>query len=188
MGGTATQHITERLLQRTYAARKQGVRLVAADQTPASALTPPRRPPIIRVLRGQVAQLVEQRTENPCVGSSILPLATSIRRPTLLGWAFPFLLPARHAGFAPIMRVPELCTVRTAGQPVWLSFALSSLKISTNSFAVARAVCVDRQTLMRVPSGVVCLRVCTSRIVVHQTASWRGQTQSHPLGGNGSSP
>jgi hypothetical protein len=24
---------------------------------------------------GQVAQLVEQRTENPCVGSSILPLA-----------------------------------------------------------------------------------------------------------------
>lgn len=28
---------------------------------------------------GQVAQLVEQRTENPCVGSSILPLAT--RRP-----------------------------------------------------------------------------------------------------------
>ena len=25
---------------------------------------------------GQVAQLVEQRTENPCVGSSILPLAT----------------------------------------------------------------------------------------------------------------
>ena len=26
---------------------------------------------------GQVAQLVEQRTENPCVGSSILPLTTS---------------------------------------------------------------------------------------------------------------
>ena len=25
---------------------------------------------------GQVAQLVEQRTENPCVGSSILPLGT----------------------------------------------------------------------------------------------------------------
>ena len=28
---------------------------------------------------GQVAQLVEQRTENPCVGGSIPPLAT--RRP-----------------------------------------------------------------------------------------------------------
>ena len=30
---------------------------------------------------GQVAQLVEQRTENPCVGGSIPPLATRIRRP-----------------------------------------------------------------------------------------------------------
>jgi hypothetical protein len=29
---------------------------------------------------GQVAQLVEQRIENPRVGSSILPLATSIQR------------------------------------------------------------------------------------------------------------
>ena len=27
-------------------------------------------------LAGQIAQSVEQRTENPCVGSSILPLAT----------------------------------------------------------------------------------------------------------------
>jgi hypothetical protein len=30
--------------------------------------------------RGQVAQLVEQRTENPCVGGSIPPLATIISR------------------------------------------------------------------------------------------------------------
>lgn len=37
---------------------------------------------------GQVAQLVEQRTENPRVGSSILPLATTIQRPTYIGWAF----------------------------------------------------------------------------------------------------
>jgi hypothetical protein len=28
--------------------------------------------------KGQVAQLVEQRTENPCVGGSIPPLATII--------------------------------------------------------------------------------------------------------------
>ena len=28
---------------------------------------------------GQIAQLVEQRIENPCVGSSILPLATTNR-------------------------------------------------------------------------------------------------------------
>ena len=31
---------------------------------------------------GQVAQLVEQRTENPCVGSSILPLATVVTTST----------------------------------------------------------------------------------------------------------
>jgi hypothetical protein len=29
-------------------------------------------------VNGQVAQLVEQRTENPCVGGSIPPLATII--------------------------------------------------------------------------------------------------------------
>ncbi len=33
---------------------------------------------------GQVAQSVEQRIENPRVGSSILPLATKYKRPTLL--------------------------------------------------------------------------------------------------------
>ncbi len=35
-----------------------------------------RAPVIILPVSGQVAQLVEQRTENPRVGSSILPLAT----------------------------------------------------------------------------------------------------------------
>lgn len=34
---------------------------------------------------GALAQLVEQRIENPCVGSSILPLATSIPRPAPAG-------------------------------------------------------------------------------------------------------
>ena len=29
-------------------------------------------------INGQIAQLVEQRTENPCVGGSIPPLATAI--------------------------------------------------------------------------------------------------------------
>ena len=32
---------------------------------------------IIYIIKGQIAQLVEQRTENPCVGGSIPPLATS---------------------------------------------------------------------------------------------------------------
>ena len=31
---------------------------------------------VVNVSNGQVAQLVEQRTENPCVGGSIPPLAT----------------------------------------------------------------------------------------------------------------
>lgn len=30
---------------------------------------------------GVIAQLVEQRIENPCVGSSILPLATILKKP-----------------------------------------------------------------------------------------------------------
>ena len=29
---------------------------------------------------GQIAQLVEQRTENPCVGGSIPPLATALSK------------------------------------------------------------------------------------------------------------
>ena len=43
---------------------------------------------------GQVAQLVEQRIENPRVGGSIPPLATRIQRPTVLSWAFSFVLSA----------------------------------------------------------------------------------------------
>ena len=30
--------------------------------------------------KGQIAQLVEQRTENPCVGGSIPPLATALSK------------------------------------------------------------------------------------------------------------
>jgi hypothetical protein len=45
---------------------------------------------------GLVAQLVEQRTENPCVGGSIPPQATTIQRPTGLGWAFSFVGSAWH--------------------------------------------------------------------------------------------
>ncbi len=33
----------------------------------------------MRALQGQVAQSVEQRTENPCVGGSIPPLATKFQ-------------------------------------------------------------------------------------------------------------
>jgi hypothetical protein len=63
----------------------------------ASSLAKPPPPRIMRPLfvvlsygrlRGQVAQSVEQRTENPCVGGSIPPLATnnpSIRLSAVLG-------------------------------------------------------------------------------------------------------
>ena len=67
---------------------------------------------------GQLAQLVEQRIENPRVRGSIPRLATKIQRPTVLSWAFSFLLPANHAGFAPILRVPGVGTVWATGRPV----------------------------------------------------------------------
>src|SRR3972149_10450356 len=40
---------------------------------------------------GQVAQLVEQRTENPCVGGSIPPLATTFMRVLSVAVAHRFL-------------------------------------------------------------------------------------------------
>ena len=112
---------------------------------------------------GQVAQLVEQRIENPRVGGSIPPLATKILRPTPLGWAFSFLFPANHAGTAPILRVPA--TPGTSGlvRPVCPCSALSSLETCTNLFAVAHADGVVRQPLMRAPTGMVGSRVCTSK-------------------------
>ena len=42
-------------------------------------------------LSGPVAQLVEQRIENPRVGSSILPQATTLKRLAVSGWAFLFV-------------------------------------------------------------------------------------------------
>ena len=46
--------------------------------------------------KGQVAQSVEQRTENPCVGGSIPPLATTNhKRPTFLGWPFRLRPPSK---------------------------------------------------------------------------------------------
>jgi hypothetical protein len=44
------------------------------------------------VSKGQVAQSVEQRTENPCVGGSIPPLATNKLRSYKLTLITPFFL------------------------------------------------------------------------------------------------
>ena len=49
--------------------------------------------PIMRASFGQLAQLVEQRIENPRVRGSIPRLATRIRTPTTLGWGFLLFVP-----------------------------------------------------------------------------------------------
>ena len=54
---------------------------------------------------GPVAQSVEQRIENPCVGGSIPPRATKVQRPTVLGWAFCFWGAPIYAGHPPVVRV-----------------------------------------------------------------------------------
>ena len=83
---------------------------------------------------GPVAQSVEQRTENPCVGSSILPWATKVSRPTVLGWAFCFCGPGIGAGLPPIPRVSTgVCNL--AIRPVCrYFFARCSQKRSKASF------------------------------------------------------
>ena len=115
---------------------------------------------------GQVAQLVEQRTENPRVGSSILPLATTIQRPTVLGWAFSFAGSAHCAGFRAILRVPTVSGMGGMTRPVRPCSALSSLETCANFFAVAHAGGVLRQWLVHVPMGMVGSRVCCSTLPV----------------------
>ena len=78
-----------------------------------------------RLSQGQIAQLAEQRTENPCVGSSILPLATKISKPNQSVGSF-FLelktdcvrfvseFPATHPSDCP-MRANAPADVRTTG-------------------------------------------------------------------------
>jgi hypothetical protein len=72
------------------------------------------------VTNGQVAQLVEQRTENPRVGSSILPLATIFKPQPLSVGVFSYLLPpdpantrgtlSRFADFDSLACYPPLAT------------------------------------------------------------------------------
>ena len=112
---------------------------------------------------GGVAQLGERRVRNAKVGSSILLSSTKIQRPTVLSWAFSFLLPANCAGIAPILRVPATPGTSDLIRPVRPCSALSSLEIYANLFAVAHADGVVRQPLMRAPTRMVGSRVCTSK-------------------------
>ena len=61
-----------------YAARGSPLKLYFAPLAPGT-LQVSAAVQSIKQERGQVAQLVEQRTENPCVGGSIPSLATIIR-------------------------------------------------------------------------------------------------------------
>ena len=100
--------------------------------------------------RGDVAQLGERRVRNAKVGSSILLVSTTIQRPTVLSWAFSFVLPAEHAGFPHILRVPGVGQTRGLWRPVRPFSALCSLGISANFFAVAHAHRLARQRVVRV--------------------------------------
>jgi hypothetical protein len=86
-------------------------------------------------MSGQLAQLVEQRIENPRVRGSIPRLATT----TVLGWAFSFADSTHHAGFRAILRVPAVTGMGGITRPVRPCSALSSLETCANFFAVAHA-------------------------------------------------
>ena len=98
-----------------------------------------RRAGKIRPLFGVVAQLGERRVRNAEVGSSILLHSTKIQRPTVLGWAFPFLLFARHAGVRAILRVPATSGTSDLIRPVRPCSALSFLETCANRLKVAHA-------------------------------------------------
>ena len=115
---------------------------------------------------GPVAQSVEQRIENPCVGGSIPSQATKSQRPTVLGWAFSFAGSAHCAGSRAILRVPTVSGMGGMTPPVRPCSALSSLETCANFFAVAHAGGVLRQWLVHVPMGMVGSRVCCSTLPV----------------------
>ena len=75
------------------------------------------------LLSGSLAQLVEQGIENPRVLGSIPRRATTIQRPTVLGWAFLFVESANHAGLPHILRVKRPSSRATWARltPGWLA-------------------------------------------------------------------
>jgi hypothetical protein len=77
---------------------------------------------------GLVAQLVEQRIENPCVGGSIPPRATKNifnKTPTLTGWRFRICHPQILAPVysRPIRPSSRFCTCLR--QFIWLKQSLA---------------------------------------------------------------
>lgn len=88
---------------------------------------------------------------------------TTIQRPTVLSWAFSFLDPAEHAGFARILRVPGGGQTQCRWLPVRPFSALCSLGISANFFAVAHVHRLARQRLVHVSAFLVRRPVWSSR-------------------------
>ena len=66
---------------------------------------------------GQIAQLVEQRIENPCVGSSILPLATTNRTLAVIFLSNAVYLNLQDPSLARLSAMFEACSVSTAVYP-----------------------------------------------------------------------
>ena len=66
---------------------------------------------------GQIAQLVEQRIENPCVGSSILPLATTNRILAVIFLSNAFYLNLQDPSPARSLAMFRACLVSTAVYP-----------------------------------------------------------------------
>ena len=91
---------------------------------------------------GPVAQSVEQRTENPCVGGSIPPQATSIQSQLFsVGFVASGLSP-RHAGIQAVLRVPRRpwrAEKLPTSTPFRFRFALCSQKIMENRVDLAHA-------------------------------------------------
>ena len=100
---------------------------------------------VLQFAIGPVAQSVEQRIENPCVGGSIPPQATKIKRPTVLSWALSFWRPQDGAGCSAILRVPYPSCIRGGTAPQISYSALSSHKTSANTDEVAHADRLLRQ-------------------------------------------
>ena len=102
-------------------------------------------------LLGQLAQLVEQRIENPRVRGSIPRLATIFKaQPFSVGlfhiWSFPKVC-AVSVDFACAIGIDRLAAERLLTRPVGLFFALGSQKISENFVSRAHAETLSRQAL-----------------------------------------
>ena len=134
---------------------------------------------------GQIAQSVEQRIENPCVGSSILPLATTSYRP-FGGYFLPEYPPAFLNESAENIR-PSSCTVsnqkranaaaikpnglkptskpphafQTASIPVLTDFVFQHVKTASGHTTTDACLFYSELNLNQYSVGSPCRTICT---------------------------